>query len=311
MTRLVLIERDLTECEADNILSFSFRKDAYLPYTKLSASFTADLSDTDEIAEVKLYADGHLIHHGSIDTLDLRKSGRVQKIYLTSSGFTAQLCKNQIEPGLKMNISLNSLMDDFCTLPYVAHENNSDTSNYIYIRQNTAMWDAVAALSYKLSGAYPYIRGTNTVRITPCNQPETFSYDEDNCLFSGVSADRRRLGSDYHMADINGDYGQYDLTDSLTLSYKLVRHSYTDLDMRFLYSPHQALEYRDKLDCRGMKSRYIVYSGYNGDDLWDILSVNGVTVGRITFVDINGSSKGIITKAGAYIDKFPKEPPAI
>lgn len=307
MTRLVLIARDMSECEAEDILSFSFRKDAYLPYTKLSAAFTADISDTDEIAEVKLYADGHLVHHGSIDTLDLRKSGRVQKVYLSSSGFTAQLCRNQIEPGLKMNISLNSLMDDFCTLPYVTHENNSDTGNYIYIKQNTAMWDAVAALSYKLVGSYPYIRDTNTVRITPYEQPETFSYREDNCLLSGIAADRRKLGSHYHMADINGEYGHYDLTDSLTLSYKLVRHSYADLDMRFLYSPQQALEYRDKLDCRGMKSRYIVYSGYNGEDLWDSLVIGGQPAGRIAFVEINGSSKGITTRTGTYTDKFPKE----
>ena len=308
MTRLVLVMRDLSECEADDILSFSFRKDAYLPYTKLSAAFTADVSDTDEIAEVKLYSDSQLIHHGSADTIDMRKSGGVQKIYITSSGFTAQLCKNQIEPGLKMNISLNSLMDDFCTLPYVTHENNSDTSNYIYVKQNTAMWDAVASLSYKLGGTYPYIRGTNTVRITPVPQPEEFCFTEESCLFSGKAADRRKLGSHYHMADINGDYGQYDYTDSLTLSYRLVRHNYSELDMRFLYSPMQALEYRDKLDCRGMKSRYIVYSGYRGEDLWDRLFLGGQLIGRITSVEINGNSKGITTKTGVYTDKFPKEP---
>ena len=307
MTQLILVRRDLTTAAAADILSFSFRKDAYLPYTKLSAAFTADISDTDEYAEAKLYVGGKLIHHGSIETLDLRTSGGVQKIYLTSSGFTAQLCKNQIEPGLKMSVSLNSLMDSFCTLPYVEHENNSDTGNYIYVKQNTAMWDAVASLSYKLRGSYPYIRGTNTVMITPYSTPEDFSFTESNCLFSGISADRRKIGSNYHMADINGEYGHYDLVDSDTLSYKLVRHIYSELDMRFLYSPQQALEYRDKLDCRAMKSRYIVYSGYNGEDLWDKLYIGGQLTGRIAFVEINGSSKGIITRTGVYMDKFPKE----
>ena len=307
MTRLVLVKRDLSQCEAEDILSFSFGKDAYLPYTKLSAAFTADISDTDDIAEVRLFVNGFNVHHGCIDTIELRKSGRVQKVYLTSNGFSSLLCRNQIEPGLKTGVSLNSLMDGYCTLPYVTHENNSDTSNYIYVKQNTAMWDAVASLSYKLGGTYPYIRGTNTVRITAEPQPEEFTYTESSCLLSGTAADRRRLCSGYHMADINGDYGHYDLTDATALSYRLVRHCYTELDMRFLYSPQQALEFRDKLDCRGMKSRYIVYSGYNGEDLWDRLTIDNEPAGRISFVEINGSSRGIVTKTGIYTDKFPKE----
>ena len=307
MTQLILVRRDLSTSTATDILSFSFRKDAYLPYTKLSAAFIADIADTDEYAEAKLYVNGHLIHHGCIETLDLRKSGKVQKVYLTSSGFTSQLCRNQIEPGLKMGVSLNSLMDSFCTLPYVEHENNADTSNYIYVKQNTAMWDAVASLSYKLAGTYPYIRGTNTVMITPFLLPVEHRFTESKCLFSGITADRRKLGSNYHMADINGEYGHYDLEDADTLSYKLVRHTYAELDMRFLYSPQQALEYRDKMDCRAMKSRYIVYSDYNGEDLWDRLYIDGQPVGRIGFVEINGSSKGIITRTGVYSDKFPKE----
>lgn len=307
MTQLILVRRDLSTSTAADILSFSFRKDAYLPYTKLSAAFIADISDTDEYAEARLYVNGKLIHHGCIETLDLRKSGKVMKVYLTSSGFTSQLCRNQIEPGLKMGVSLNSLMDSFCTLPYVEHEDNPDTSNYIYVKQNTAMWDAVASLAYKLIGSYPYIRGTNTVMITPFSAPDEYRFTENSCLFSGTAANRRRLGSNYHMADINGDYGTFDLEDSMTLSYKLVRHTYTELDMRFLYAPQQALEYRDKMDCRAMKSRYIIYSGYRGEDLWDKLYIDGQLTGRIAFIEINGSSKGIITRTGVYIDKFPKE----
>ncbi|MBQ1518824.1 MAG: hypothetical protein IIZ53_03115 [Ruminococcus sp.] len=308
MTKLVLVKKDMSIYEAEDILSFSFVKDAYLPYTKLSAAFLSDLGDTDDIAEAKLIINGKLIHHGCIDTFEIKKSGSIRKAYLTSSGFTSQLCRNQIEPGLKMGISLNSLMDNYCTLPYVEHENNADASNYIYIKQNTAMWDAVAALSYKLCGTYPYIRDANTVRITAFQQPETFLFDEGACLVSGVGADRKRLGSNYHMADINGEYGHYDLEDSTALGYKIVRHTYSELDMRFLYSPQQALEYRDKLDCRAMKNRYIVYSGYKGEDLWDCMKIDSENTARIMFIEIKGSSKGIITKTGTYTDKFPKEP---
>ena len=302
--RLVFMNKDLTSCTDADILSFSFRKDAYMPYTRLSASFVTVERNMDNFAEVKLFIDGQLVHHGYIDTLERRKKGGKYIMYAVSSGFTAQLCRAQIEPGLKMSVSLNSLMDGYYTLPYVEHENNTDTSNYIYVKKNTAMWDAVATLSYKLCGTYPYIRGANTVRITAFPTPETFAYASDDCTETGTGEDYRRMNSNYHMADMNGNYGTYDLADSVASDYRFVRHIYMDLDMRFLYSPQQALEYRDKMDCRAMRKKYCVYSGYRGEDISDIMSIDNDTPARIMFVEIKGSGKGVFTKVGTYIDRF-------
>ena len=303
-TRLILVNKDMTTHTEMDILSFSFHKDAYLPYTKLSVSFLTETDNIDDYAEVKLYIGGILVHHGYINTFECRKVGGKIKGYAVSDGFTAQLCRAQIEPGLKTGISLNSLMEDYYTLPYVEHENNADTSNYIYVKQNSAMWDAVASLSYKRCGTYPYIRGTNTVRITPFPAPSSFAYDTDECIETGTGNDYRRMNSDYHMEDIHGDYGHYDLTDSTAVDYRFVRHLYMELDMRFLYSPQKALEYRNKLDCRGMRKRWCVYNGYRGEDISDIMTIDSGTSARIMFIDINGSGKGIFTKVGTYIDKF-------
>ena len=303
-TRLILVNKNMTSHTEADILSFSFRKEAYLPYTKLSAAFVSESVSIDDYAEAKLFIDGQLIHHGYINTVEYRKSGVKIKGYILSDGFTAQLCRAQIEPGLKIGVSLNSLMDGFYTLPYVEHENNPDTSSYIYVRKNAAMWDAVASLSYKLCGTYPYIRGANTVRITPFPTPSSFSYDTDECTETGRGNDYRRMNSNYHMADINGDYGHYDLTDNTAVDYRFVRHIYMDLDMRFLYDPQQALEYRNKLDCRGMRKRWCIYNGYKGEDISDIMTVDNGTPSRIMFIEINGSGKGIFTKVGTYTDKF-------
>lgn len=301
---LILVNKDLTSRTETEILSFSFRKDVYMPYTKLRAAFVTENDSIDDIAEIKLIIDDIIIHHGYIETIECRKNGGETIIYAVSDGFTAQLCRAQIEPGLKMGISLNSLMDNFYTLPYVEHENNADTSNYIYVKKNTAMWDAVANLSYRICGTYPYIRGTNTVRITPYPSPSSFFYDEDECTETGVGNDYRRMNSNYHMADINGDYGHYDLYDSDAADYRFVRHIYMDLDMRFLYSPQQALEYRNKLDCRAMRKRYCIYSGYRGEDISDLMTIGNNDSARIMFIEINGSSKGVFTKAGTYTDKL-------
>lgn len=222
-----------------------------------------------------------------------------------SRGFTSLLCQNQIEPGLKMNISFNSLMDDYYTLPYVEHEYNSDDSSYIYVRPNTSMWDAAANLSYKLLGTYPYIKGTNRVMISPAAAQTVFDLSSMEKISEGTELLYSRLASDYHMADMGGNYGTFDLNDPDVSAKRIVRHKYFDLDMRFLYSPQQALVYRDKFDSRGIVRRYCSYSGYCGEDLCDLVSFGSITAQPVGSVTIRGSSRGIITETGVYTDKFP------
>ena len=103
---------------------------------------------------------------------------------IESRGFTSLLCQNQIEPGLKTNISFNSLMDVYYTLPYVTHEDNSDTGNYIYVKDNSNMWDGVVNLSYKLYGNYPFIR--EKVQIDVKEVPYC-------CLRGALKRDRKHL----------------------------------------------------------------------------------------------------------------------
>lgn len=306
MTAVLSIKnKDGTLISEEKVLAFSFRKDIYTPYTSLSARVRAEHSGFDDAAEVMLAIDSKLIHHGLIDSLKTEKAGGEYFLSVTSRGFTSLLCQNQIEPGLKMNISFNMLMDNFYTLPYVTHENNADDSSYIYVRPNTSMWDAASNLAYKLLGTYPYIRGTNTVMISPFPAPEVFDFTGSELISYGKELSCSHIASDYHMADINGNYGTFDLTNPDAAALKIVRHKYFDLDMRFLYDPQQALYFRDKFDFRGHKMLYCSYSGYCGEDLYDVVSFNGVSSERIGSIDIRGSSKGILTETGVYRDKFP------
>lgn len=289
----------------NNVLGFSFHKDIYTPYTSLTAKVRASGSSYSGAAEVSLIIDGREIHHGLVDSLKWEKKGGEDFLVIKSRGFTSLLTQNQIEPGLKMNISFNDLMDNFYTLPYVTHENNSDNSSYIYVKPNTSMWDAAANLAYKLLGTYPYIRGANTVMISQYPNPESFDHRGEKLITTGAELIYSRLASDYHMADINGDYGNFDLSDSDVTALKIVRHKYFDLDMRFLYSPQQALTYRDKYDFRGAERVFCSYCGYRGEDIGDRVSFGSITAERIAEVSVNGSSRGVFTEISVYRDKFP------
>jgi hypothetical protein len=298
---------DGTVLAESGVLSFLFTKDMYTPYTTLTARAAVERDSYGEAAEVLLSIDGRTVHHGLSDSIRWEKAGGERFLSVSSRGFTSLLVQNQIEPGLKMNISFNMLMDDYYTLPYVAHENNSDDSSYIYVRPNTSMWDAAANLSFKLLGTYPYIRGTNTVMISPAACPQSFDLRGESLIASGTELTGSRLASGYHMADIGGSYGTFDLTDSDAAALKIVRNKYFDLDMRFLYSPQQALVYREKYDFRGYERVYCSYSGYKGEDIYDRVTFGAVSGERIGSLTIRGSSHGIITETGVYRDKFPKE----
>ena len=292
-----IVERD--------ILSFGFSKDIYTPYTSFSARVAPYFSSFEDAAEISFVLNGKTIHHGLIDDIKWENSGGKQFLNVRSRGFSSLLTQNQIEPGLKMNISFNMLMDDYYTLPYVSHESNSDNSRYIYVRPNTSMWDAAANLAYKLLGTYPYIRDTNTVMITPFQSPVSFDLTSEPLLSVGSEISGIHLVSNYHMADASGDYGTFELGDTDVMDMKIIRHKFFELDMRFLYDPQQALVFRDKFDNRGCKKTFCSYSGYKGEDLYDLVTFGDISASPIGSIFINGNSNGIFTEIGVYTDKFP------
>ena len=307
LPRIILRDVNGGNFDITQILSFVFKKDIYMPYTSLSAVFKALPFEADNISEILFYADEKCIHHGIADVIDFYSEYGENFCKISSRGFTSLLCLNQIEPGIKTNISFNSLMDSFYTLPYVTHEDNSDTSNYIYVKSGSNMWEGVANLGYKLYGFYPFIRDTNTVRITPVPQPNSFEYPDSMLLKRGKKRDTRRMKSHYHMADFDGVYGIYELSDSYVCDLNIVRHSFFDLDKQFLYSPQDALVYRDRFNCRQSLAHYCLYSGYNFEDLTDLISFGTISNKKISSVKIVGNNNGIFTEIAVYSDYFNRD----
>lgn len=303
-TRVIIKKTDGTCAEETDILSFSFVKDAYIPYTSLSARLYARDGDCLGAAEILFYIDDILIHHGLIDSLEKAVYDGRAIITLASRGFTSLLAQNQLEPGMISDISINSLMDSFYTLPYITHEDNSDSSNYIFVKNGSSMWDGIVNLSYKLCGTYPYIRGTNCVRITHEANPNAFTYDSKSIISQGIGYNFRRRISHFHMADLEGAYGSFEYSDTSAAESHIIRHKFFELDRQFLYSPEEALVYHDKLANRGYMRYFCEYCGYRGEDLFDIASFDAASARPVTSVEISGSCKGIFTRIGSYTDNF-------
>lgn len=301
--RIVVQKTDGSQLTETKLLGFSFRKNTYLPYTLLNVRISADSVDFENSAEVFMYINENLIHHGLIDSLKTVYSGGSRVTTVISRGFTSLLCQNQIEPGMKLNITFNQLMNSYYELPHVTHEDNS-TQGYIFVSGKTSMWDGVVNLSYKFCGTYPYIRDTNCVRITPVSDPAVFSYTNDQLLSQGFAMNGRRRISHFHMADMGGNYGIYENTDNDAVSYGILRHKYIELDKEFLYDPDNALTFRSKVASRQQKVFFCTYSGYNGEDLSDIVSFGSIISQRIEGIEIKGTSDGVITELSVYQDKF-------
>ncbi len=302
----ILLFRNTTyqDTQEVKLLSFGFKKEAYTPFTSLTANFIAETTYPDTVSEVLLYIDGRLVHHGTADKITVTERRGVRTGHLTSSGFSCMLIQNQLEPGLYTNISINSLMDNMIQIPYVTHQDSSDSSGYIYVLKGSTMWDGIVNLCYKKNSKYPYIRGTNCIMLDPYTQPEEYTYTASEQIAAGRGIDTRRFVSDFHMADIDEQYGTFDLHDPDAGDRKIVRHKYFDLDRRFLYDPPQALQYRDKVSKRGWKREFITYSGYKGEDLSDLAVFGGQPARRISGIEITGNHEGVFTEISVYADSF-------
>ncbi len=302
MTTGIILFSSRNSEEITDVLEFSFVKEVYTPYTEMTVTFAANNISPADAKRVELWVNGHKIHNGFIDTFRLVRENGIRKGYIRSRGFTAQYTENQLVPGLYTNVSLDSLMSDYVTVPYVTHESNTSES-YIFVKTGSNIWDGIVNVVYKVTGKYPYIRDTNCIMFSRSASAKVVDYTNANLLSEGTESDTRRAASFFSMADINGQYGSYTVSESMATDRNIVRERYFELDRRFLYAPQEAVEFRDKMSVRGIQNRFVSYCGYDGEDLLDVARF-GEDTKDITSVRITGKSSGIFTTVGIYSDKF-------
>lgn len=300
---LKIYRQDGTFFNTGQVYNFSYVKEAYTPYSYFSVMFDADDMPDDEWMYARFNVNYHNISQGVVDTLKIVKENGKRTGYVTARSYTSLLLENQLPPGMYSHLSINNLVDNYLGIPNITHEDNSDES-YIFVKKGSSMWDGVVNLSYKLTGRYPYIRSENMIMISNPENPMALSFNDDAILSIGSELDTRRLVSSFHMADIEGNYGKYDLTNQEAAARDIVRNRYFDLDRRFLYDPLQGCQFRDAIANRIFKRKFFTYSGYMGEDLGDLVTFGDVEDGRISAVRITGNISGIITELSVYEDSF-------
>ncbi len=106
----VFVRPDGEESKAIRVLNFSFQKESYMPYTKLSMTFSANealfnsFDSPFDYSYVMFYIDDECVHKGIIDDFKLTDESGVKIGILKSRGFTSLLLDNHYEPGMHTNI---------------------------------------------------------------------------------------------------------------------------------------------------------------------------------------------------------------
>ena len=308
MIQVVLIARTGKAYLANGIAAFTLDKEAYTPYSQLTATVYGNFSIQQfaGIYRVQLLLDGMELHFGTVEKFRLVQENGTSYVRFSSRGLTALLLQNQLEPGLHTAMSLDKLMQDFVTFPKeITWESDTDTSNYLFVKEGTSMWDGVANLTYKLCGWYPFVYHANEIRM---HLPETyrnFYVGADTLLDMGMTADQSRIYSRFSMADADGTYGKFQENDPNAAALELVRTKQLPLDRQYLYDPQQALVFRRKFAGRGLVSYYFDRIGAVAADLGDRITCSGIIENApITHIRMTGNQNGVRTRLEAYQDEF-------
>ena len=289
------------------ILAFRCIKDVYLPYSTLSISLVPQQTDFGTIRRVQLTVRQTTVHDGLADQVKLEQKNGQSFLTIASRGFTSLLCQNELAKGLIAKVSLDQLMKDYYPFPtQIKWEPNTDTSNYIYDKENDTMWDGVSNLCFKLNGRYPYIGSTNTIRLNLPVNPTVYPFMNYTIASVGSTQDFRSLVSQYHMPDADGTEDTFLLQNSKTTDLSIVRNRQIPFDMQYLRNPAEALQFRMRYSNRGWKSQFLTFYGFrDGLQLNDQFSYAPLWSNRfISRMEITGSRKGIFTKLFAYYDDW-------
>ncbi|MCD8328949.1 MAG: hypothetical protein LUC25_07660 [Ruminococcus sp.] len=292
-----------------DVVSLSFNKEWYTPYSTLSITLLSDtaLSDSNEIT---LIINSKIIHDGPIYSLEAERQadGRFQ-ISIYSKSYTAALGVNQPIPKINSDVNLEDILTSNITLPNISCEADTDTVNYVYILDKDTLWDAIVAYSIKAYDSYPFIRGANTVRVTPPDSGYSiFSYSSE-VLTTSYGTNLSNLISKINMKDFDESYETYELENTYATERDIIREKKINYDSQWLSEPEAALEKRVKYSNRATSYKAVKVLGYSGEDLFDkfTVQVDGssfIRLKRIHRIHISANQNGIVTRLYTYFDSY-------
>ncbi|HCJ42103.1 hypothetical protein [uncultured Ruminococcus sp.] len=290
----------------DNCLEFSFEKALYVPYNEFRGVFYEDGAPTftaGEIIKVMVTADAVPFHEGMPDEVSVERRGSGYRVRVKSRSYTLLLAQNQPYPRINTNVTLRSLCEANLTCSEISYENPTPTVGNIYVNEGSTVWEAAVAYCIKASGNYPFIRGSNIVRMTASNAA-VIDYSGENITAQTCSVATGALLSDVYMKEL-GDTYPFEAHDTSAADMKIVRARYYPLDMQWLYDPQVGLQHKLDYSNKAVRTVGMTYEGWKSEELMDIASGGGDISGkRINRIRTVGSKRGVFTTVTAYIDRY-------
>ena len=285
----------------DRCLRLSLLRDRYQPCAVMHAEFAAE-EDCPLPTDLTLTVGGLPVHAGLVQEAALRRENGQCVLSLHSRSYSAALLRNQLVPGIHSDVTLSSLMTAY-QLPHMSYEQVPDTVNYIYVRENTALWDAVIAYSYKRSHEFPYLRTPDLLCVSPQTGTDAVLLPEHRVLLRADCTDTGGIVSRIEMADIDGTPGRFVMDNPEAQRRGIVRVKQIQFDRQYAYSPTEALAFRIACGNRRLFTKRIVYDGYCGEDLCDLLRCGSLTA-RVSRILLTADERGFRTEDSFYFDDF-------
>ncbi len=291
----------------NNCIYFTIDKERYTPYTTFKGSFIVK-NNYEEVISINFLINGTAVHYGSIDMARMTYYAGNYRLDIASRSYTLALGLNQPIPQINSSVTLSNLLSRNVSLKNVTYETGTKSINYIYVLENSTLWDAVVAYSLKAYGKYPYIYKTNEIRINAPSSVRTRNYRKVDVVEIYSGSTLSNLISHIHMKDTEDNYETYNLTDSYATSRDIIRHKQIPLDMQWLADTDMALQSRIDFAKRGTKYKGIKSLEYSGEELFDKFTYtdfNNVSkTGTIHKLNITGRNNNIYTTMFEYTDAY-------
>lgn len=289
----------------EDAVSFSFERERYRCYTVFNGVFKGEC-DPAAVREVRFYLNNDLLHRGTPDSLICETRGSAGLVRVRSFSFTMSLGQNELEPGIVSGANLLSLLRrSNAPTTDLSIESNTPAVNYVYINEHTTLWEAMCVYTAKAYNSQPFIKNQNTVWCTAGTS--TFNYNSEQLVGTAQGVDIGGIISDAYTVD---NYGEYTISrvDEFARQRHISKQRYYPLDMEWSYDPQAGLKYHMGVSHAGRQYKEFTYVGFKGEQLTDRALLGNPRIailnGRICYIRVEGSPKGIFTTVRCYTDIY-------
>lgn len=305
----LIVQTAFTSIVLSDCISLRFEKERYSCCTKLSGKWSCEDYSFDNIINMSLVLQGSVVHFGPPSKgceVIVENGKRVLKV--NSEGYSQALALNQPTPGLLTDIDLYILSVSAVSCPNVSYEANTPIVNYVNYYDGTDIWDAIVCYSIRATGTYPYIRGANTVRVSPPSDLGIINVHPTNLISFGSGYDYTNMISEIHEADVDGTYGMYSAVNQNAISKDIIRKKEIPFDHEWVMDPLLGLQARFNYSMRAMNYDKIKFVDFPGGDIMDYIAINytGMQpyIGTVSRLIVEISQGKTVTTAYCYHDAY-------